>query len=147
MEDSKVIRLCKILFAQSEMLDCILQEQAKIHNEVRNRSWKELQMSLADMAAFSDGFVNLDSRREALVGNNHDLYFHPEVRDLFLQVRTKLTKSKIENEALGKYVNTTVSFINGVIDQCVPQQRNTLYNKNGALVRPHADSVVLNAVM
>ena len=144
--EDKIKSLWKILFAQNEVLDCMLQEQACIHNEVKNRNWVDLQNSLVQMKNYSDSFVELDVRRELLVGDDRNIYFNPEVSDLLVMVRTKLTKSKIENEALSRYVNATQSFINGVFQECIPQARNVRYGRNGMLLKPRAESVVFDTV-
>lgn len=146
MDEKKIEELRRVLSAQNELLGCMLEEQAKIHNEVRNRNWADLQKSISDMNAFSDAFVQLDERRVSMVGQERSIYFLPEVQDLFVEVRTKLSKSKIENEALSRYVDATRSFINGVMEECVPRDRNTLYGSNGKIIRPKADSVFLDAV-
>ena len=144
--EEKTKELWKVLFSQNEVLDCMLQEQALIHNEVKNRNWVELQNSISKMSAYGDEFVELDSRRINLSGGDFNLFYTEELSDLFAMVRTKLVKSKIENEALSKYVSATRAFINGVIDECVPQNRNILYGPDGRLTRPRAESVVLNTV-
>ena len=141
------IELLQILNAQNDILDCMLTQQHKIHSHVKERKWMELERCLNDMKAYSDAFVNLDSCRENFVGDKKSLYLSPKVEDVYVSVRTKLTRSKIENQALASYVESTKDFINGILDTCLPQTRNTLYNKAGRLVRPQAESVVLDTVM
>ena len=60
------------------------------------------------------------------------------------QMRAKLLKCKIENQALSKYVNITKNFIQGVVDNALPQSRNKVYSKNGKIVQPQPQSIVLN---
>ena len=137
--------LLQILNAQNDVLDCMLTQQKKIHDSVRERRWIELENSINNMKAYSDAFVNLDQCRENFVGDNKDLYLAPEVQDVFVSVRTKLSRSKIENSALATYVSSTKEFVDGVIENCVPQSRTRVYGRNGKIVSPSAESVVLDA--
>ena len=138
--------LLQILNAQNDILDCMLTQQKKIHGSIKARQWLELERSINNMKAYSDAFVNLDQCREEFVGDNKDIYLSPEVESVFLSVRTKLSKSKIENSALATYVSSTKEFIDGVLDACIPKRRNVLYNNMGRIVRPAAESVVIDTV-
>ena len=145
MTDSdKESTLVQIMNAQNELLDCILEEQSKMHETVKNRQWHELETCLSHLEAYSDAFVSLDNKRETLVSFHKEMYFLPAVEPIFTAVRSKLSKSKIENQALSSYVQATQSFLTGVLEQCVPQNRNTLYTKQGAIKKPEMQSVVVN---
>ncbi len=139
--------LLQILVAQNDVLDCMLTQQKKIHDSVKERKWVELENCINNMKAYSDAFVNLDQCRENFVGDNKDLYLMPEVRDVFASVRTKLSKSKIENSALATYVTSTREFVDGILENCVPQSRTKVYGRNGKIIRPTAESVVLDALV
>ena len=134
----KDVELLQILNAQNDILDCMLTQQ---------RKWLELEECINNMQIFSDAFVNLDTCRENCAGDDKNIYLSPKIESVYVSVRTKLSKSKIENKALATYVESTKDFINGVLDTCVPQQRNVRYNKYGKIVRPAAESVVLDTVM
>lgn len=134
----------QIMSAQNELLDCMLAEQQRIHETVKNRQWNELETCLSHMEAYSDAFVSLDTKREQVVGGDRSIYFSREVEPLFTSVRTKLARSKIENQALSSYVHATQDFLGGVLEQCVPQQRNTLYTNKGTIQKPVMQSVVVN---
>ncbi len=139
--------LLQILTAQDSILDCMLTQQKKIHANIRERKWVELESCINSMNAFSDAFVSLDQCRENFVAGNRSLYLEPDVEPVFCSVRSKLSKSKIENSALATYVSSTKEFIDGIIDTCVPQKRNTLYTRQGQIRRPVAESVILDTVM
>lgn len=136
--------LLQVLNAQNELLDCILNEQAKMHETVKTRKWNELETCLSHLEAYSDAFVSLDDNREKIVAGDKTMYYIPSIEPVFSMVRSKLTKSKIENQALSSYVQATQSFLSGVLEQCVPQDRNTLYTKQGAIKKPAMQSVVVN---
>src|SRR5574344_2381735 len=97
---NKVEKMVQILNVENELLDCILAEQQTIHETVKNRCWNDLENALSHMEAYSDAFVSVDTQRETLAGGDRTIFFMPLVEPLFEQVRTKLTKSKIENQAL-----------------------------------------------
>lgn len=144
--ENNVDLLVKILGAQNELLDCMLLEQTEIHENVIQRNWNKLEANISRFDAFSNAFVELDENREKAAGNDRSIYFNPQVQPLLVQVRTKLAKSKIENQALKVYVDSTQEFISGVLEECVPQERNTLYTPYGQIVKPQANSLVLNTV-
>ena len=146
MARQKGNELLQILNAQNDVLDCMLTEQGKIHDTVRERKWMELEQCLTNVQAYSDAFVNLDQCRETFVGDQKELYLEPEIEPVYVSVRTKLSRSKIENSALATYVETTRDFIDGVLQACVPQQRNTLYAPEGTLVKPESYGVVVDTL-
>lgn len=141
---SKENELLAILKNQDEILDCMLREQDVIHECVRNRTWNTLEDSLSNMETYSDAFVKLDDERMIVSKDNSDMYFLPEIAPVLASVRTKLTKSKIENEALSNYVHATQDFLDEVLDECVPQDRNTLYTNKGYLKKPEHQSLLVN---
>ncbi len=143
---TKEIELLQILNAQNDILDCMLTQQKKIHGSIKARQWIDLEKSINNMKAYSDAFVNLDQCREDFVGGNKDMYLSPEVEKVFVSVRTKLSRSKIENSALATYVSSTKDFIEGVLDTCLPKKRNIIYNRNGRIVKPALESVVIDTV-
>ena len=139
--------LLQILNAQNDVLECMLTQQRKIHDNVKERKWVELEACIDNMKAYSDAFVNLDQCRENYVGDNRDLYLEPGIQEVYVSVRTKLSKSKIENSALATYVSSTKEFIDGVIENCVPQSKTRVYGRNGRIMSPTAESVVLDALV
>ena len=91
--------------------------------------------------------MNLDQCRENYVGDNRTLYLEPVIQEVYVNVRTKLSRSKIENSALATYVSSTKEFVDGVIENCVPQSRAKVYGRNGKIMSPTAESVVLDALV
>ena len=89
-------------------------------------------------------FSKVDKFREKIASVSENIYFHPEVKDVFLRVKTKLSRSKVENDALAKYVSATKKFISEVMDQCASQQRNEIYSPNGTMRKNYAQSIVVN---
>ena len=62
------------------------------------------------------------------------------------EVKRKLIFSKIENDSLNTYIAITKNFLQGIFDTVVPQRRNTLYSRNGNIVRSQPDSMLLNTL-
>lgn len=146
-EEAVDTELLQILTAQSDVLDCMLTQQKKIHDSVRDRRWSDLEESLSNMRAYSDAFVNLDQCRENYVGDDRTVYLAPAVQEVYVNVRTKLSRSRIENTALATYVSSTKEFVDGIIENCIPQSSAKVYGRNGRIMSPTAESVVLDALV
>lgn len=144
--EQNIAELKKILELQDKKLDELLLVQQELHDDVRKRSWVDLERELSRIRGLSDDFVALDERRSSIDGGNRELYLHKEIRDVVKNVRSKLLKSKIENKALSTYVQAGCRFIREVIDECVPQQRNVLYSRKGLVRKSATSSLVVNTV-
>lgn len=146
MEIENKKELVSVMEDENVLLDKILEQQSVIHISVKEKKWDVLQESMSKLQNLSDCFVSLEKKRESLsAGKNmaQDL----EVAPVLSQVRGKLQKSKVENNALSEYVSVTRKFLANVFDTVVPQRRNTLYSKSGAIVKPELNSLVLNQLM
>ena len=139
----KKTELIKVLQSQDELLDSILNEQDKMHANVKSRNWESLQDSISALHRMSDTFVELDQQRELIADEDKHIYYEPSVESLFVSLRTKLAKSKIENEALRTYVTTTKDFIGNVIEECFVKTATT-YSPAGKLVKPEVGNVLVN---
>lgn len=139
----KKTELIKVLHSQDELLDSILSEQNKMHSNVKERDWESLQDSISALRRMSDTFVELDQQREMLTEADSHIYYEPSVEPLFVSLRTKLTKSRIENDALRTYVTTTKDFIGNVIEECFVKTATT-YSPAGKLVKPEVGNVLVN---
>jgi hypothetical protein len=144
MAEDREIELISVLNEQERILDSMLQEQDKVHECVVKRSWEGLEQFVMNINELGGEFSKVDSFREKIAEVSDDIYFQPEVRDVFLRVKTKLSRSKIENEALAKYVSATKKFISEVMDECASQQHNDIYSPNGTFKKNYAPSVVVN---
>ena len=102
-----------------------------------------MQKSIANLRRLSDTFVELDQQREELTGNDRQLYYQPGIEPLFVSLRTKLSKSKIENEALRTYVGATRDFIGNIIEECYVKQSGR-YGADGSMVRSEYGSMLVN---
>lgn len=144
MAEEKEIELISVLNEQERILDSMLEEQDKVHECVVKRSWEGLEQFVLAINELGTEFSRADAFRERIASVSDSIYFQPEVKDVFLRVKTKLSKSKIENDALAKYVSATKKFISEVMDECASQQHNELYSPNGTFRKKYAQSVVIN---
>ena len=74
------------------------------------------------------------------------LYGDRKVSETLTKVRTKLARSKIENNALNAYVSAASGFLKGVFDTIIPQRKNTVYNRYGKMAKPSMQSLVIDRV-
>lgn len=145
MAENREIELISVLNEQERILDSMLKEQDKIHECVVSRLWNGLEQYVLNVNELGNEFSKVDQFREKIASVSEDVYFAPEVKDVFLRVKSKLSKSKIENDALAKYVGATKQFITEVMDECISQQRNDVYTSGGAMRRNYGSSIVINA--
>ncbi len=136
MENEKLYSVMK---KQSDILDEILIEQDLVRKSVISRDWDTLQKSLNTIDDYSSAFCSLECERETY----SDESSFPELRR---EVKTKLLKSKIENDSLNEYLRITNDFLQGLFDNVIPNRRNVLYCKTGIL-KNQPECMVLNAVL
>ncbi len=139
-------KIISILNEQDKVLDLILSEQAKIHLCVINKNWINLESAITNMNSLSMNFVALDNERNALISDVSNIFSDSELRTLIFNVKTKLIKSKIENEALSVYLKNARFFIQTILDKCIPQYRNTVYTRNGQIKKSSSSGISVNAL-
>lgn len=145
-EMENILKIEQILNNQNTLLDIILAEQVKIRQAVMEKNWMKLQECIETIREKTDVFVELEKDREVLasVVDAEKIAGFESVAKAESAVRGKLLKSKVENNALGNYVKIVKDFVQGVIDNVVPQRRNTLYSRKGNIIKPQPESMVLN---
>ena len=163
MADDKEMELISVLNEQERILDSMLDEQSRIHECVVKRSWEGLEQYVMTINELGGEFSRVDNFRDRIASVSDDIYFKPEVEGMIIpasevkiikpqkvskeseqSIKNKLSKSKIENDALAKYVNATKAFISEVMDNCISQQRNDIYSSNGTMRKNYAQSIVIN---
>ena len=133
----------QILEKEEQILDDLLKSQSQLRKAVTDKNWESLTRIINTINTISSNFLETDSEREDM----QDMMKMDEVRPYFERLgdmRSKLLKCKIENQALSKYVNITKNFIQGVVDDALTQSGNKVYSKTGKIVQPQPQSVVLN---
>ena len=142
-EMENVVKIARLLDDQNVLMDDILSAQVKIRSAVMEKDWPLLQDCIETIQRKTAVFVELDKAREALASGVPSEKLS-ENAAVAREVRTKLIKSKVENKALGSYLNIVKGFVHGVIDNVVPQRRNTLYSRRGKIIHPQPESIVVN---
>ena len=133
----------QVLEREEQILDELVKNQNSLRKAVTEKNWESLTKIINNINSISSDFLEADTEREVI----QDMMKMDEVKPYFgrlADMRSKLLKCKIENQALSKYVNITKNFIQGVVDNALPQSRNKVYSKTGKIVQPQPQSVVLN---
>lgn len=139
-------KLIGVLEEESQLLDDILSLQQAVRLCVKKRKWNELEKNLLELQAKGDRFSELDLMRERLSAGKN-LYADSNVSVCSNAVRSKLVKSKIENQVLNEYVSTTRKFLQRVFDDALPESRNKIYDRYGRIVKKETCSLILNQVI
>lgn len=131
-----------ILSKENETLDSILTKQDELKNYVTNRNWEKLIKVISEINMLSDSFNQIDNLRDEfakkMIAEEKAIY-----SSKISELRSKLTKSKVQNETLSKYISITRGFIQNVMEKAIPQARSKIYSKKG-IVQNQPQSVVLD---
>ncbi len=133
----------EILEKEEGILDELVKSQNQLRKAVTEKNWESLTKIINTINTLSGEFLEVDTKREEI----QDMMKMDQVKPYFERLgnmRAKLLKCKIENQALSKYVNITKNFIQGVVENALPQSRSKVYSKTGKIVQPMPQSLVLN---
>jgi len=144
MDEKYIQSFENILTEEEKILDLILDRQNKLHKSVNDKNWEALVGLISEINTLSDNFQKLDSERDRM---QEELKTDElkQFSEKLLTLRNKLLRSKVENQALGKYISIARGFVQGIIDNVVPGG-NKVYNKKG-IVQNQPQSVVLSVTM
>lgn len=140
------VELENILENESQLLDEILTFQSKVRVSVKKRKWLELESSLSKLQRMSDDFVELDKKRENLCEKINP-FGDEKLSFSTRNVRSKLTKSKIENKVLNEYISTTQTFLQRIFDDVLPSRKTFVYGQTGKIIKKEERSFILNQVI
>lgn len=135
----------QILSKENELLDKVLVEQAELRKAVHDKKWEKLMETVSNINMLADDFKKAESERERIARKQTE-EAKKAAMPLLAQVRGKLVKSKTENQALGDYITITRGFIQGILDEAVPQSRSKVYSRSGKIVHSQPASVVVNTL-
>ena len=165
MDKKAAADLLAILTSQNELLDSMIELQKLVRQAVTEKKWVDLDNNLFKLNELTEGFTQLESKREALccqicgvsgsqqVPSMHQVStmlpdeVRPMVREVLHQVRRKLSASKVENDALNDYIRITKDFLQEVFDSVIPKNRNTVYSSSGSVVKPVPENLLINTVL
>ncbi len=133
-----------ILNQENDTLDKLLDVQANVHFAVKTKNWISLEEDLEKIRELTLEFSGLEEKREKAAEASSEI--SAEEKALMLKLHAKLLKSKIENQILNRYIETSRNFVQGILDNAVPQRRNVLYSRSGKIIKREPESVVLNRI-
>lgn len=141
--ENTVIEFNEILNQEDSILNSLIEKQAELKSAVTTKSWEKLTIIIEDINHIYESFTEKDSEREVL----QDMIESKDLKELspkIAELRGKLLKCKIENQAITKYVNITREFIQGIVENAIPQSGSKVYSSKGMIVQPQPQSVVVN---
>lgn len=141
--ENTVIEFNEILNQEDSILNSLIEKQAELKSAVTTKSWEKLTAIIEDINHIYESFTEKDSEREVL----QDMIESKDLKELspkIAELRGKLLKCKIENQAITKYVNITREFIQGIVENAIPQSGSKVYSSKGMIVQPQPQSVVVN---
>ena len=165
MMDKKTaaLTLYRTLGDQSALLDEILSAQRQVRVSVTEKQWADLDNILYRLGNLAETFCELEHTRisscAALSGQEDcdgDIFIavrslsepnRNAILKIFSEVRSKLSKSKIDNESLNAYIRVAREFLQGIFDKVIPERRNTVYSNKGSVVKSRPECLVLDAVI
>ena len=132
-----------ILKRMETILDSISEKQKLLREAVNQKDWNKLMTLISEVNFLSDSFKSFDTKREKIQSNMQRGDLSPYTYDLSV-LRTKLLRCKAENKAFASYVNISRTFVQQVVEKALPHSRNKNYSRNGAILQPQPQSVVVN---
>ena len=132
-----------ILKRMGEILDSISEKQKLLREAVNQKDWNKLMTLISEVNFLSDSFKSFDTKREKIQSNMQRGDLSPYTYELSI-LRTKLLRCKAENKAFASYVNISRTFVQQVVEKALPHSRNKNYSRNGAILQPQPQSVVVN---
>lgn len=133
----------EILNEEEETLINISQKQSELKLAVKEKNWEKLTGLITEINIQTDKFQDIDKKRDDVQKTMKVKEIQPYFEKLG-ELRKLLLRCKIENQALGRFVNIARDFVKEVVDNALPQSRSKLYSKKGVIVQPQPKSVVLN---
>lgn len=131
-----------ILIEERDVLSNIIDRQNELRKAVKDKDWTKLMDIISAVNIAMDKFSVLDEQRESLSRDINS----GECFDLLCEVRGKLLKCRVENNALNQYVGTASRFVRGIVNEALPQSRPRLYSHRGRLVQAQPKSIVVNTL-
>lgn len=137
--------LAALLEQEIALVEKILECQASVYSTVKEKNWVNLERDIGCLNELSSQFSAMEAKRDALVVKAGGV--DEDSRPLVMTLRSRLLKSKVQNFALNTYIETMQNFVRGVLENAVPQRRNVLYSRDGKILKPEPQSVVLNEIL
>lgn len=137
--------LAALLEQEIALVEKILECQASVYSTVKEKNWVNLERDIDCLNELSSQFSAMEAKRDSLIAKQGEEGV--DSRELLTKLRSRLLKSKVQNFALNTYIETMQNFVRGVLENAVPQRRNVLYSREGKILKPEPQSVVLNKIL
>lgn len=137
--------LAALLEQEIVLVEKILECQASVYSTVKEKNWVNLERDIDCLNELSSQFSAMEAKRDSLIAKQGEEGV--DSRELLTKLRSRLLKSKVQNFALNTYIETMQNFVRGVLENAVPQRRNVLYSREGKILNPEPQSVVLNKIL
>ena len=134
--------LAALLEQEIALVEKILECQASVYSTVKEKNWVNLERDIDCLNELSSQFSAMEAKRDSLIAKHGE-----DSRELLAKLRSRILKSKVQNFALNTYIETMQNFVRGVLENAVPQRRNVLYSREGKILKPEPQSVVLNKIL
>lgn len=144
MEKDIIQKFEQILDQEDKILDEVLENQKLLHKAVSEKKWEPLKDLISTINLLSEDFQKIDLCRDEIQSQLKTDELKPYFEKIS-SLRSKLLKSKVENQALEKFISVTRGFVQGIIDTVIPRG-NKVYTKKG-IVQNQPQSVVLSVTM
>ena len=134
--------------------------QKRMYEYVIVRDWVMLQKEIFLSGKMTEIFLDLEKCRENMQRQFcsdsegiHDFYqitiafpepLRSKTNARFRELKRLLLLSKTENEVLNTYISNIRTYMTGMLETIMPERRNKIYNRRGALTPVKMESVVLN---
>ncbi|MDR0554361.1 MAG: hypothetical protein LBG76_06145 [Treponema sp.] len=142
-----------ILQLEIGMAERIAAIQILVREAVRNREWADFEAFMEDLSSIGEEFEALDAERARIFGEERGFYAlcarFPEgerknITDLFRRLKGEITKIRLENDALQKYLSEARVMISGFLEILFPERRGRIYSRRGTQINADMRSMVLN---
>ena len=140
---NKIEQFEVLLNEEDDILTSLVEKHDLMHKCVKEKDWEQLLSVTSEINVLYEAFQEIDTSRDFIQSVLKVSELQPYFEKIGL-LRSKLLKCKIENQALSKYVNVTREFIQGIVENALPQSGSKVYSKTGKIVQSRPQSVVLN---
>ncbi len=152
----------KNLKAQIDIAEQIYVLQKTMYKAVLKRDWQESEKQINMLSILSARFAELDKKNYLLFGNTEDgmekFDFVNAVKDfsqedknrlnlIYNELKEKVYRSKIENDAFSSYLEHAQSLVQGMVDIILDERNGKCYTQTGQRVNVDMTSLVLNEIL
>lgn len=152
----------KNLKEQIDIAEQIYVLQKAMYQAVLKRDWQESEKQINMLSILSAKFADLDKKNYLLFGNTENgtekFDFVNAIKDfsqedknrlnlIYNELKEKVYRSKIENDAFSSYLEHAQSLVQGMVDIILDERNGKCYTHTGERVNVNMTSLVLNEIL